>query len=414
MIASLIRDARLSTKMALTLAVMLAAQGADAVAPQLGLSPQQSLGVALGSLLVSTPLAVAILWGSVCRPIEALTAAMTRLVSGEEQAADDAPARDSRDEIGDLWTAFTVFRENSSAMGRLQTEQENTKRRAEESRKEQTRALAAKLEEVVRANLDQLQDRASDIISIAESIGRDDGTSPSDVLGVAEASRQTNANLQTVASAIVEMSSAIDGITEQVDRAAQIATQAAGQAQRSSSIVTLLADASAKVGSITMIIADIASQTHLLALNATIEAARAGDAGKGFAVVAGEVKRLADQTASATSEISEQIGAIQSASQEVVMVIGEIAETVAIMDEVAMSISGTVGQQGMAMREISDTLHQVSDHSGVVSAGVAGVTLASAATYASAIDVIWAAEEMAKPAKALSTEVDTFLNTLRT
>ena len=414
MIASLIRDARLSTKMALTLAVMLAAQGADAVAPQLGLSPQQSLGIALGSLLVSTPLAVAILWGSVCRPIEALTAAMTRLVSGEEQAADDAPARDSRDEIGDLWTAFTVFRENSSAMGRLQTEQENTKRRAEESRKEQTRALAAKLEEVVRANLDQLQDRASDIISIAESIGRDDGTSPSDVLGVAEASRQTNANLQTVASAIVEMSSAIDGITEQVDRAAQIATQAAGQAQRSSSIVTLLADASAKVGSITMIIADIASQTHLLALNATIEAARAGDAGKGFAVVAGEVKRLADQTASATSEISEQIGAIQSASQEVVMVIGEIAETVAIMDEVAMSISGTVGQQGMAMREISDTLHQVSDHSGVVSAGVAGVTLASAATYASAIDVIWAAEEMAKPAKALSTEVDTFLNTLRT
>ena len=60
----------------------------------------------------------------------------------------------------------------------------------------------------------------------------------------------------------------------------------------------------------------IASQTNLLALNATIEAARAGDAGRGFAVVAGEVKALANQTSSATGEISTTLEALVRRAQE--------------------------------------------------------------------------------------------------
>jgi methyl-accepting chemotaxis protein len=121
-----------------------------------------------------------------------------------------------------------------------------------------------------------------------------------------------------------------------VREAAQKIESIAASVHDSTGRIQSLVTRSQEIGKITQVIKEIADQTNLLALNAAIEAARAGEQGRGFAVVADEVRKLAERTTQATSEISQMVEAIQKDTQQTVVSMENATPLVKQGQELAM------------------------------------------------------------------------------
>ena len=346
----------------------------------------------------------------VCAPIVDLTTRMSRLAEGN--VAEEIPGAERSDEIGAMATAVQVFKDNMIRADRLAAEKQaenDGKMRRAQMLDELTRAFEAKVTELVGG----LSQASSTMESTAQSMTSTAAQTNSQAAVVAAASEQTSTNVQTVASATEELTSSIAEIGRQVAQSSEIAARAVDNARRTGDTARALAEGAQKIGDVVTLIQSIAEQTNLLALNATIEAARAGDAGRGFAVVASEVKSLAGQTAKATTEISEQISAIQSASDETVTAIRNVADVIAEIDQIGTAIAAAIEQQGSATKEISRSVQEAARGTQEVNTNITGVQRAADDTGAAAREVLGAAEQLSTQSRDLAGQFDRFLGEVR-
>jgi methyl-accepting chemotaxis protein len=189
--------------------------------------------------------------------------------------------------------------------------------------------------------------------------------------GVAAAEQATEA-IQNVADASREITSAIEGLAQRSER----------------------------IGGIVDTITGIAEQTNLLALNAAIEAARAGEQGKGFAVVAEEVRKLAEESQGAASQISNLIGEMQMETNSVVVVVEEGARrtadgvvTVQETRDAFQRIESAVAGMSSRVQEIAAASQQISADSERMQEEIAEVASVAEESSASAEQVSASTQE---------------------
>ena len=346
----------------------------------------------------------------VCRPIVDITASMSQLAAGDMMG--EIPASDRDDEIGAMAAAVQVFKDNMIKAERLSAEQSaenDIKMRRARALDELTRSFESKVSQLVSG----LSSSSSMMEATARSMSTTAAATDRQAGVVASASRQTTSNVQTVASATEELTSSITEISRQVAQSAQISARAVDNARRTGDIAQSLAAGAQKIGDVVTLIQNIAAQTNLLALNATIEAARAGEAGKGFAVVASEVKSLAGQTAKATTEISEQVAAIQGASDETLVAIRNVVDVITEIDQIGSAIASAINEQGSATREIARNIQQAANGTQDVSSNISGVQQAATDAGAAATQVLGAAEQLSQQSKDLASQVNGFLADVR-
>jgi methyl-accepting chemotaxis protein len=343
---------------------------------------------------------------SITRPLNGLADAMKQLANGDTGAR--IPATRASDEIGAMARTVIVFRDSMIERERLAGDQIATAR-AKEHRGDVIASTIGSFRHSVQQALGKLRGAS---VQLEQSATQLTGTADAVSAEAKSAEASVNAaslNVTAAASSVEELAASIGEIACQAGKSTDVAGRAVSEAQRTGKTMADLGTAATRIGEVIGLIQAIAAQTNLLALNATIEAARAGEAGRGFAVVASEVKSLAGQTAKATEEIAEQIGAIQSAAVDAAQAISQVNIIISDMSEIASTVSVTVEEQNAAISSIAEGVNRASLEAQGGAEAMSRVAGTSTDARTTAADVKALADALAHEAENIETEVQRFL-----
>lgn len=343
---------------------------------------------------------------SVTNPLAGLSRNMAQLANNTTNI--DIVGLDQRHEIGQMAKAVEVFRENAVERLRLESASQQ-ERDKERQRQVYLEGLVAEFRSAIDETLAAVGGQTSAMKGTATTLSGVAHSATQEANAAEQASEGASSNVQTVAAATEQMVASVREISTQAVHANEMVMQATDIAKTTNHDVSSLAEAAERIGAVVGIIRDIADQTNLLALNATIEAARAGEMGKGFAVVASEVKDLASQTSKATEEISQQIGGVQSLTENAVKAIGRITQTVGEISSVTTTIASAVEEQEASTHEIASSIQMASADTEMAMTNAKGVADVIGETAKEAETVEEASEKLDCASRRLSEVVEKFL-----
>ncbi|HQN64406.1 MAG TPA: PAS domain S-box protein [Methylophilus sp.] len=226
----------------------------------------------------------------------------------------------------------------------------------------------AQLCEGINALMDKFAEVVIQVKEAGETINTAAGEISSGNNDLSGRTEQQASNLEKTASSMEELASTVKQNADNAKQANQLAAAASGVAVKGgevvANVVTTMSEineSSRKIEDIISVIDGIAFQTNILALNAAVEAARAGEQGRGFAVVAGEVRNLAQRSASAAKEIKELITDSVNKTAEGTKLVEDAGKT---MEEIVSSVqrvTDIMGEISAASSEQSAGINQVND-----------------------------------------------------
>ena len=298
-----------------------------------------------------------------------------------------------------------------------------------------TEQIAAASEQLNSSSMES----ANAATSVAQSVGDAAGIVASQQSAVEAGSQHVTAITESVDHISQEASNIASDANKTAERAksgSSVVDESVSQIRHveetvhtTAKLVDKLGERSQEIGAIVDTISNLAGQTNLLALNAAIEAARAGEAGRGFTVVAEEVRKLAEQSASAAQQISALIDSIQTDTAKAVKSMSAGREAVAKgtesveglhavfaeINQLIEAVSGKINNMANSIQlvagqaeDISNQMQEIDNGAVKVSDNMQSVSAATQEQSASAEEIAAASESLAKQAEEVQENLQKF------